>query len=218
MQTVCQHHVDLTWSQPPSSCCRWSRAGSLWSSWRGSADSTPWLRCSRSTLPSPSHKEWPKWRFFFKFYRYILYIIFFVSGVGFPPCPDISTLLHNDPASHQDHCRRCRIRTRGHCPRRLVSYQWAHLIMKQHIIHFFSAIFYGFSLEKTCWMMSEVASLYQQLMLFLFAVRYLYKSWYSVTTNKTHNCSYFYLFSIVSPYNCTDLDRDVTNSANGCEF
>ena len=26
-----------------------------------------------------------------------------------------STLFHNDPAAHQDHCRRCRIRTRDLC-------------------------------------------------------------------------------------------------------
>ena len=30
------------------------------------------------------------------------------------------TLLHNDPAAHQDHCERSRIRTRDLCPRSLV--------------------------------------------------------------------------------------------------
>ena len=33
-----------------------------------------------------------------------------------------STLFHNDPSAHQDHCGRCRIRTRDLCPRSLVRY------------------------------------------------------------------------------------------------
>ena len=33
------------------------------------------------------------------------------------------TVLHNDPAAHQDHCGRCRIRTQDLCPKSLVSFQ-----------------------------------------------------------------------------------------------
>ena len=29
----------------------------------------------------------------------------------YPLYPEIFTVLHNDPAVHQDHCERCRIRT-----------------------------------------------------------------------------------------------------------
>ena len=36
-----------------------------------------------------------------------------------------STLLHHDHAAHQEHCGRCRIRTRDLCSRSLVRYQWA---------------------------------------------------------------------------------------------
>ena len=35
-----------------------------------------------------------------------------------------STLFHNDPAAHQDHRGKCRIRTRDFYPRSLVRYQW----------------------------------------------------------------------------------------------
>ena len=34
-----------------------------------------------------------------------------------------SDFFHNDPAAHQDHCDKCRIRTRDLCPRSLVHYQ-----------------------------------------------------------------------------------------------
>ena len=46
--------------------------------------------------------------------------LFFCLRSWFPSLPlRFSTLLHNDPAAHQDHCGRCRIRTRDLCPRRL---------------------------------------------------------------------------------------------------
>ena len=52
--------------------------------------------------------------------------VFFASGVGFPLYPELfATLWHNEPAAHQDHCGRCRIRTRDFWPRSLVHYQWA---------------------------------------------------------------------------------------------
>ena len=45
---------------------------------------------------------------------------------------DFSTLSHNDPAAHQDHCERSRIRTRDLCHRSLVhyhiSYELPHLL------------------------------------------------------------------------------------------
>ena len=50
---------------------------------------------------------------------------FFAPGEGFPLYPEIFYFIHNDPAAHQDHCGRCRIRTRELCPSRLVRYYWA---------------------------------------------------------------------------------------------
>ena len=35
------------------------------------------------------------------------------------------SLLHNDPAVHQEHCGRCWIQTQDICPTSLVRYQWA---------------------------------------------------------------------------------------------
>ena len=69
-------------------------------------------------------------------------IFFFASGVYvFLSTLRFSTLFHNDPAAHQDHCGRCRIRTRDICLRSLVRYQWVttspneppHLQMSHHI-------------------------------------------------------------------------------------
>ena len=51
-------------------------------------------------------------------------IYFFGLRWRFPPLPWDFTVLHNDPAAHQDHCCRCRIRIRDHCPRSLARYQW----------------------------------------------------------------------------------------------
>ena len=46
-----------------------------------------------------------------------------------PPLPWDFTGLHNNPSALQDHCGRCRIRTKGLCPRSLMSqytsHQWA---------------------------------------------------------------------------------------------
>ena len=44
------------------------------------------------------------------------------SGGGFPLYPQIYTVLHNDPAAPQDHCGRCRIRTRDLCLRSMARY------------------------------------------------------------------------------------------------
>ena len=46
----------------------------------------------------------------------------------FPPLPRDFTVLHNDPAASQDHCGRCRIRTRYFYPRSLARYQMSHHI------------------------------------------------------------------------------------------
>ena len=43
----------------------------------------------------------------------------------FLPWVFLNTLLHNDPAAHQDHCGRCRIRTKDQFPKSLVRYQRA---------------------------------------------------------------------------------------------
>ena len=53
------------------------------------------------------------------FYKYFL-----ASGGGSPLYAEILQ-SHNDPAAHQDHSGRCRIRTRDLCPRSLARYQWA---------------------------------------------------------------------------------------------
>ena len=61
-----------------------------------------------------------------KWIQEIFYFIYvFASGGGFPPLPWDFTVLNNDPAAPQDHCGRCRIRTRDFCPRSLAHYQWA---------------------------------------------------------------------------------------------
>ena len=50
----------------------------------------------------------------------IIIFFFFCLRGGFPTLPwDFSTLLHNDPAAHQNNCGRCRIRTRDLCPKSL---------------------------------------------------------------------------------------------------
>ena len=55
----------------------------------------------------------------------VLFYIFFCLSGRFPSLPwVVYTLLHNDPAAHQDHCGRCRIRTRDLCPWSLVRNQW----------------------------------------------------------------------------------------------
>ena len=58
----------------------------------------------------------------------------FASGVGFPLFSTLrfSTLFHNDPAAHQDHCGRCRIRTPNLCPRSLVRILLSWRIIKNY--------------------------------------------------------------------------------------
>ena len=58
---------------------------------------------------------------------HLLFFVYFLApGGGSPLYPEIFTLVHNDPAAHQDHCGRCRIQTRDLCARSLVqSYQRA---------------------------------------------------------------------------------------------
>ena len=47
--------------------------------------------------------------FFFFFFFFLSHVYVSLSTLRF------STLFHNDSAAHQDHCRRCRIRTRDLC-------------------------------------------------------------------------------------------------------
>ena len=64
--------------------------------------------------------------------KYLINIyIFFPSGVKVSLSSlRFSTLLHNDPAVHQDPCGRCRIRTWNPCPRSLRHYTNIHIPYK----------------------------------------------------------------------------------------
>ena len=61
----------------------------------------------------PPHQVETEQSFSFIFYLFLpqRYV-----RVCFSLYPEFSNLLHNDPAAHQDHCGKCRIRTRNLCP------------------------------------------------------------------------------------------------------
>ena len=64
----------------------------------------------------------------------IIIFLFFCLKGGFPTLPwDFSTLLHNDPAAHQNNCGRCRIRTRNLFPEVwCATFEPSHLQMSNH--------------------------------------------------------------------------------------
>ena len=61
-------------------------------------------------------------------WEYFFFFTFIWHQVEVPPSTLRITILHNDPAVPQDHCTRCRIRTRDLCPRSIARYQ-----LSQHI-------------------------------------------------------------------------------------
>ena len=91
-----------------------------------------------------------KWRKKFKEIYLCFFWSFFVSGVGFSLTLRFTTLFHNDPAAHQDHCGRCRIRTPNLCPRSQVRILLSWRIIKNYA-KFFLFPFKTSKFKSTLW-------------------------------------------------------------------
>ena len=69
-----------------------------------------------------------------------LFLLIFSCLSRFPSLPWDFLHYHNDPTAHQDHCGRCRIRTRDLCQRSMVRYQWAPHLQKLKQLYTWSRI------------------------------------------------------------------------------